>query len=322
MRPNNKLKIERCTAEAALALWQQSSTTTIFTHPTVLAKLVQRVDWWLATDNRVPVCAWPICLNAENIAVVPPFSYYVGPFWTDAALSASPRGRLLADVSVHQGFLRCLLPEYKNLQFSLQPGMTDVRSFLWFPEQSGLSARVNVRPRYSACVSGLTNPANVEVIDGFSSKRRSEVRFAERYGLENSNHCDYDTLARLYQTTMSGSNVELAERLSALRALLALVELGFGYVLTGRKLGEPDAGAASLVLVGKGRACYVIAVADDHWRQQAFNPWMSHAAVSMAKKQGLDCFDFNGANTFDRGSDKHSFGAQAQLYFDLGVSLT
>jgi lipid II:glycine glycyltransferase (peptidoglycan interpeptide bridge formation enzyme) len=40
-------------------------------------------------------------------------------------------------------------------------------------------------------------------------------------------------------------------------------------------------------------------------------------AIETARDRGLKYFDFNGANSPDRGDNKHSYGAEPVLYFDI-----
>jgi hypothetical protein len=317
------LSVDRADPSAALDLWQRSTATTIFTHPTVLAKLSHRVDWWIAAIDGVAVCAWPVCLDANDVAVAPEFGYYIGPFWTDHARRVSPRQRLLNDVLVHQGLLARLLPQYQNLTFALAPGCLDVRSFLWFPGQLGIAAQVNIRPRYTACIDNLQQETSLSLIENFGQTRRCDVRLGARSNLLLLDHTTPETLFNVYAKTMAKDPLVARRREIAVYALIELVAAGFGYVLQGRqqRTGTQDSavGAVWLMLHGKKRACCAIAAADPDWRQQRFNPWMCHQSLVHAQSLGLDCFDFNGANSFDRGLDKHSFGAEPQLYFDISV---
>ena len=41
------------------------------------------------------------------------------------------------------------------------------------------------------------------------------------------------------------------------------------------------------------------------------------SSIMSAKNNGKKVFDFNGANSPDRGDDKHSYGAKYKLYFEV-----
>ena len=47
--------------------------------------------------------------------------------------------------------------------------------------------------------------------------------------------------------------------------------------------------------------------------------WSIHEAIMQNKKNKLDIFDFNGANSPQRGDHKHSFGAKLKLFFKLSL---
>lgn len=111
---------------------------------------------------------------------------------------------------------------------------------------------------------------------------------------------------------------ELAER--RLEEVAAVHELtgsrhGFRVICT---QGDADrVRSVWLVLLAKGRARGVIAVADAAWRHAQYNAYTCLQALLDAQARGADCYDFNGANSPQRGPDKHSYGAEGALYFDL-----
>ncbi len=322
---NASFTVDRCDEKTAESFWQSCSATTIFCHPTVLAKLAHQVDWWLACVDGVAVCAWPVCLDISNAVIVPEFSYYVGPFWSDASRKVGPQTRLVMDVIVYQGMLKRLLQKYGRVQFSLTPGNQDVRTFLWFPEQTGVSAEIDVRARYTACIENLRCATSERLIQNFGQNRRRDVRIGARSDLIITESASFDALYLMYAKTMAKDPALAERRKASVAALVELVTMGFGYLLIGSQNtttpGTNEACSIWLVLYGKSRACCVISAADPAWRDQRFNPWSCHQAMLRAQSLGLDCFDFNGANSFDRGLDKHSFGAHAQLYFDLNIKL-
>lgn len=314
------VKISQIEPDRARELWQLSPGATVFTHPQVLSELCAQVDWWLASSQGVPICAWPICINANGQIGAPAFSYYVGPIWLQPR-EVSPRRRLLLEVVVYHELLNILRARYGALRFSLAPGAHDIRAFLWFAQPMECPPIVNALSRYTACID-LSNASNDEaLISGFSYNRRFEARSAARRGAKRVLDCDFSVLDGLYRQLMNdrGQSERYTARYHEIKGLWRLVEQGFGYVIACGNGDSTSVGAAWLVLQGKGRACCVIGATSEPWRTGQLNAYMHHQVLVEAKRQGATVCDFNGANTLMRGSDKHSYGAEAELYFEIQV---
>ena len=83
-------------------------------------------------------------------------------------------------------------------------------------------------------------------------------------------------------------------------------------------IGEDDiTRAVWILLVAKGRCCEVVSASDRIWRDARLNAHGRLRCILAAREMGADAYDFVGANSPQRGSDKHSYGAEAELYFDL-----
>jgi len=309
------VRVARVDAQAATALWTDAPHSTVFTHPRVLSALCAQVEWWVATVGDEALCVWPLCLAVDGSPSTPGFAYYVGPFWTRPT-EPSPRRRLLLEASVYQALLAALRQRCGALRFTLPPGFTDLRAFLWFdhPHEPVLA-----RPRYTACIGDLAAKSTQSLLDGFSTERRADALRAQRRGVHRLPSSSYKSVDALYEQLMadSGASATYVQRRAELRAVWDLIEEGFGYVVACAEAESEALQAAWLVLVAKGRACGVVAAATPAWRARQHNAWTCLQALLDAQQHGVQVYDFNGANSPQRGSDKHSFGAHAELYFDL-----
>lgn len=312
--PDVKVVIERIDADGAVPLWLRAEHTTVFTHPEVLASLAHDVHWWLATADGEPACLWPVCVDAAGRATSPEFAYYLGPFDV-GAFDPSPRRRLMRAVAIQHKLLGALSVTYHHLSWSTLPRRHELRPWLWF-ESAG--NRAAVRPRFTAVLDGLEGATDEQILQRFSSERRNQVRKAERSGARVIGDVAIARVEALYCETMgSGRAGELARRrLGELRSMYRLVSQGHGFLVACGLEGDETIRGVWLVLMGKGRACGVIAVSDAAWRRDCFNAFGQHRALVAARDAGARCYDFNGANSYARGSDKHSYGAEAELYFD------
>ena len=64
----------------------------------------------------------------------------------------------------------------------------------------------------------------------------------------------------------------------------------------------------------------LLSIANDEWKKKGIMTWSLHKAIMYSKYKNLNIFDFNGANSPQRGDNKHSFGAKTKLFFNLSLS--
>jgi hypothetical protein len=77
------------------------------------------------------------------------------------------------------------------------------------------------------------------------------------------------------------------------------------------------AAAVVVALYDCGAANLVISSVANKWRASGLSVQNTARAIAHAQSLGLSLFDFNGANSPQRGDDKHSYGAREQLYFNV-----
>jgi hypothetical protein len=313
----SRVDVERVGADVVLRLWHESTNTSVFTHPEVLSALAHDVHWWLATTSGEPASLWPVCVDAEGRVTPPEFAYYLGPFEV-GPVDPSPRRRLMRSVAVQHALLETLCQAYETLSWSTLPGQHELRPWLWFDVRG---RRPVARPRYTAVIDRLAGASDEDIVRRFSSERRNQCRRAEKSGAMVMREVPLARLSALYCETMrsSGAGDLARRRLREVEALYELVMRGHGFFVPCGQDDQDIVRAVWLVLVGKGRACGVLAVSDAGWRNDCFNAFGQHRALVAARDRGVLCYDFNGANSFSRGADKHSYGAEAELYFDLEV---
>jgi hypothetical protein len=106
----------------------------------------------------------------------------------------------------------------------------------------------------------------------------------------------------------------------ALQKYIDLVEEGFGEILAYWQRHDNRLAYVSLLLYGKSEANLVVNLVGSSFRSSGLPAFAIHQSILAAKRRGLDIFDFNGANSPNRGDDKHSYGAGAVLYFDISLN--
>ena len=306
--------IERVGDDVAATHWRAAPNTTVFTCPEVLRALSPAVEWWLAIESGVPVSLWPVCVDTGGIVLRPEFGYYVGPFDL-LPPDPSPQRRLRLAVAIHEAFLEKLTAVYDRLAWSTQPGQHELRPWLWFP---GSDRHLAVRPRYTAVIDRLDTSSDEDILRRFR-RRRDEYRRGKQSGVVNLPGVSLDRLVALYYETLeaNGEGQLARARSEAVEKLYGLVSSGHGAMIACGYHADDEPRAAWLMMTAKGRACGVLGVAEPSWREKRLNAFGTFAAVAAARQGGASVYDFNGANSFQRGADKHSYGAEAELYFDL-----
>ena len=77
----------------------------------------------------------------------------------------------------------------------------------------------------------------------------------------------------------------------------------------------------SLILYDKNSAHLVISLTDDKYKKKGLAALNIFSCILLAKNQNKKVFDFNGANSPDRGDDKHSYGAKFKLFFEISKNV-
>ena len=92
---------------------------------------------------------------------------------------------------------------------------------------------------------------------------------------------------------------------------------GFGKIIAYADKQNNEIASLLLTLNDKTSSHLVFNLASEKWKKKGIMSWSIHQAIIDAKKNNLNYFDFNGANSPLRGDNKHSFGSKSRVYFNL-----
>lgn len=312
-------RLARVGPDEAERFWLASPGATPFVRPAVLSALCAEVEWWLASVDGRPTCLWPVCHRADGRIEAPDFSYYVGPIWAPEADSGSMRSRVLLRTAVVAALATALRHAHGGFSIELPPGDHDVRPFRWWAAEARIESSLRISAQYTGEIDLAAGGGDDGLLAGFAKTRRQAVtRRLRRGGLEPVDW-DLADVERLYRAMAErqGRPELHATRVDELRGLARLVEEGHGFVdAVANESGGPVS-ALRLVLVGGGIACDVLSLADDLARDEDLVALMAFRAIRGSRESGARVHDFNGANSLVRGSDVHSYGAKAALYFAI-----
>lgn len=285
---------------------------TAFNQPATLAQLAERVAWWGVRRGPHWLLLWPRCVDAEGLALDPPFAYYLGPLYTAGLLADSPSGQLRALVPAWTLLLRQLLTSTPQLRGALPLGLDDVRPLAWAAAELG--ADLQLQPRYTGLLEGL-QAGMTQVAAGFSRSRERAIRTGEGLSLIRG-PVTAEAVLRLYAQPFRRQGQPLdAWRLEQLRRMVELARGPAGIALGWHRRGETELVGAAMLLLHRDTANNVLCIADDSLRAHGATAWITREAIRAAIERGVQTFDFNGANTPDRALDKALYGTRTRLYF-------
>jgi hypothetical protein len=308
-------------------LWDKSPQASVFTFPRVTNELSSQVNWILCSKGEEAVLAWPVTRNAAGVLAPPQLTYFVGPLWSQSASIRPVTSQLKIRLQVYEELCDYLFAEYGGITADLHPSVTDVRPFLWWNIDSELSPHLDVNPKYTAQLRNLQVESEGSMLAQFRELRRREVRRVaasgefHREALTRLNDAELGQMTRLYRATLERA-IQPDSWTSLERQLVALSKLvadGYGFFMVTRN-SHRDKGqivAITLNLVMRQESHLVLNLVDAEFRSSGVAAWNMFNTVIEAKRQGVETFDFNGANSPRRGDDKHSYGAKEVLYFQV-----
>jgi len=310
-----EISLSQVTVSEATSFWQSSEQATAFNEPSVAAKLVQSIDWWVARRGEMPFLMWPIAQNAEGAVVVPPLSYYFGPMWSPEVSGKSITSRLADTTNCYRIMVEHFLDRYGSIEFELHPSITDVRFFDWWNFGGPPQDRFRIFPKYSAQIEHLASSDDDFLMAQMRKVRRQEIRrievsprFEKVHGVPTS------VFSQLRRDTIEAQGeVEDPTETAAAATLVSFESDGKAHTVGTRDRDSGEFVAASLTLDSGVSTNLIYSVARRDFRAQGVGAWTVFNTLRDARARGIQTFDFNGANSPQRGDDKHSYGAHPVL---------
>jgi lipid II:glycine glycyltransferase (peptidoglycan interpeptide bridge formation enzyme) len=260
-----------------------------------------------------------VCLTDDNQIGLPDLTYYVGPLWSHEVYPMPAHRWLSRITNVYDGFIETFLEKYGGIQACLPKALHDVRPFDWWNYHQPHKPRFEIKPRYTACIQNLDKKNEKSIIADFRQLRRRELRTIEKSGTPLRTHItSVDDILNLYKSVMEKQDVEIeAKRQREIVALTELVNQGFGEIIGFQDPKSSTTIAACLLLYAKREANMVLNLVNSEWLSSGLPAWMITESIKTAKSKGMTIFDFNGANSPNRGDDKHSYGGVPVVYFTI-----
>lgn len=313
--------IKTITSALAECVWETSPQATAFTRPAFLSAVCDEVVWWAALKGEELLCVWPIPKDGSGEAVRLPFTYYIGPIWSSRLLVLPPYRWFATSQRIYEKLIAEILLHHPNLNFSLPVGQQDLRAFLWWNYGNPVLPRFTITPRYTARINDLLAKSDMDIANAFKKdERRTRIRHLLRQPppLSRVTLDKPGTILDLYQSAIKRTGGKVSETgLQTLVKIISYIQEGNGEVLCFADDRTSSIVAAQVVLDGCGAANAIARCVRQDWLVRDATVWLTYHSIIEARDRGLSVYDFNGANSPNRADDKHAFGADYELYFDL-----
>lgn len=315
---SGKFRIERATAEQAFSIWRDSPQASAFNHPRLLSVLCEKVTWWAAWKSEFLVSVLPICRTIDGELRPPIFTYYVGPLFNKEIHNFKQHRFWAVRHGALQALLEKLTGTYPSFRFALPAGFTDVRAFQWWNHDHADLGHFYIDPRQTARIDSLQIKEIKEIWWGFARNRRRDIKSVQVNPPESTTKWTVEELLALHDWPLKTQGVDIpASRRSTLARLIEQAANGKGKILAYRRKQSEGLASCLVLLYGREDANGIICGSHPRERDTGLTSWTIWQGLQQARNDGLNIFDFNGANSPNRAASKHSFGSHEQIYFNI-----
>lgn len=312
--------IKRISNDDAQEVWNNSPNANAFNNPNFL-KNFKNISFFAVLKGEEFFCCWPVQINKNRCSQIPAMFYYFGPFWSSKIKSLPNHSWLNCSLKVYELFLKKFTKKFKKINFELHYSLTDVRIFDWWNYNKS-NNRFKIYPRYTALIDNLKKTNEKEIIANYRYSRRYELKKFHKlkneiFETEISTKEILDLYFRIVEVKISKDKREITKNIGIMTEL-SKNNLCKTIAYKSKKTGEL---VSVIILIFDTLSSHlVLSVANEEWKKKGIMTWSLHNAIMFTKSKNLNIFDFNGANSPQRGDHKHSFGAKTKLFFNLSYN--
>ena len=312
-----KYKIKSISFLEASKVWELSPNACIYNNPLFLENY-KNITFVAVIKGEEIVCCWPIQIIDKKM-VIPNFFYYFGPFWSSIALEQPKHSWLSTSNNVYTKFIEFFIENFKEINFQLHYSLLDVRIFDWWNYGLSNKKRFEIKPRYFSKINLKNKTVKKNIISDFRYVRRYEIKNFKKIS-DNLTPCDHNTdeMYNLYlQNNSEKFSIKLQKNLKEnIHNIIDLVEKNFGKIKCFKDKKTNKLVYFNLVLFDKNSVHLVLNCSNKDWKKLGIMAWGINGLLNEYHGK-FKTFDFNGANSPLRGDDKHSYGAEEKLYFQI-----
>lgn len=305
------MKIEEISYSDAVLFWEETINPVLYTHPAILSKLSHKVSWYAFVKGSHLKCLWPLCWNKSGQIEAPPFTYWVGPIWSNSRANIAQHSHLAEEKDVYEAYIKFFEENgfFVNFEFSITNH--DVRIFDWWNFTKDKKSEFEITPKYTAQI----DLKNFQISQLRGSRKRQIRDFDSSFFNMSRGTPPAEDVIDLYEKGV-GASVSSDIRLG-INSLIEIADQGFGSYLSVYDRQTEELCGFSLTLSSKNQTNLVLNLSSLDSKKAGLHAWLTLTEIQSAGLAGKYIFDFNGANSPKRGDDKHSYGSSYKLYFSL-----
>ncbi len=310
---NNKFKIKKIDFVTAQKIWEDSPNRCVYNNPKFLQNY--QISILGAFKGEELLCCWPIESTQKKEKSIPDFFYYFGPYWSNMGV---PNHSLLSlSQNIYNEYINIFDKKNYKIDFQLHYSLKDIRPFSWW-NYGNKKKKFFIYPKYTAIIDIDDKEKKNLIKNNYRYVRRYEIKkFAgyQKY-VEFSNISLTDICSLYFNSNKNLSHKKINLLKKSIKKLYHVAKKGFGKIICLKDRKSKKVLYFNLVLFDKNSAHLVLNCSDDDWRKKGIMSWGLDFTLSNLCGS-YKYFDFNGANSPNRGDDKHSYGSQKELYFEL-----
>ena len=315
--PKDNFSAKLISIEESIQHFKKTNNGTLYHNPNFINFVQDNVLWIGGFKQNTLLCTMPIFNN-----LMPEFFYYSGPLWNEEIFRLKPYRRFSTSQKVYEKMIGYSLDIRSNLSIQFPSTNYDIRAFDWWNYNSEEKYRFKINVRYTAKLKNLQSQTIEQLKSNLRSddkrKRLSRVlRNKNQFKLDNN--ISSEKFLDLYKQTMARNNAKVPD--SELKTLkkffLYAKDEGKGFVLNLTDANTNEVIGAQLVIYEKEVANAIAHGIDQRFYSSEKITYLIFNSILLAKSDGMEVFDFNGANSPNRADDKHSYGADEVPFYCL-----
>ena len=310
-----KFKIKLIDPLKATKIWETSPNACIYNNP-IFLKNFKKVKILSALKGDEIMCCWPI-LAIKKKMIIPSFFYYFGPYWSFRSKELPKHSWLSTSNNIYSKFIEYFIKNFKEVNFQFHHTLLDVRIFDWW-NYGSKKKRFKIFPKYSAIIN-LDKKDHKEITSSYRHVRRYEIKnFIKFEDKVESCKYNFDKMAKLYidNNSVKYTKIEGKKLKNEIKYFCELANKGFGQINCFKDKGTNNLIYFNVILFDKKTVHLAVNSCDKKWKKTGIMAWGVNSLLNEYIGK-FKLFDFNGANSPFRGDDKHSYGAEEKLYFQL-----
>jgi hypothetical protein len=302
------------------ALVEASPQGNVFSKTAFLQSMGAPFTCHVVTNPQGEVLAGAAIIKDGELMARAPFAFtpHQGILFAGSVAQLVAQKRLSTEFRITTFMIKALLDVYPNFSMSLSPFFKDLRPFLWHNYSQEELPKFEIKHRYT----GHVNLQDFELAKFLSNVRTVRRQEYKKSQVQIQKTEDLPLFISLYQKTFERQGIVIdLNTLTLVRGICEqAMSNGYGYLSAANVEGR----VASMAFFVSDRRCayYLFGANDPAMREANASSKLLLDNMNLSAQKGLQCFDFVGVNSPQRGDYKLSFNAELAPYHEVHLEKT